>query len=199
MKKGIKKVILGCGLIILTWTILIIFVISVFDRIDNIEKTFKIPGKIKILVTKPGKYYLWNDFRTIFEGKTYVQDRILPHDMSFSLMQKKSQTTIPFIDDRSKNLIGDDEARASIGYFSITTPGEYELAITGDTAPRIFSWGREIFKTLSLWVVSLLFMFLEFALMGTGVALIVLGFRDEKEHYPLIYKLISYLLPFRSK
>lgn len=181
MKRGIKKITFGCGIIVLACTVLIIVMISVINRMYHIEKTFKIPGKIKILVTKPGKYYLWNDFRTIFEAKTYAQDRMLPHGMSFSLTAEKSKTSVPFIKDRSMDTIGDDEAKSSIGYFEIAIPGEYELSITGNTVPRIFSWGREILpRTLSLLFIFLPFIFLEFALTGMGAAFIFLGFRDVK-------------------
>jgi len=42
------------------------------------EVQSKVPGTQEVIIEKPGRYYLWNDFRTVYAGKSYDQSEHIP-------------------------------------------------------------------------------------------------------------------------
>ena len=81
MKKHTKQIISGVALLILGGIIIpvILFVPIIWGLIN--EKplaTFIVPTEIEVSIEKEGKYYLWNNYRAIFEGRTYSSPETLP-------------------------------------------------------------------------------------------------------------------------
>ena len=59
-----------------------------FSKFGKTDMTFKVPASLEIALTQSGKYYLWNNYLTIFDGQTYSQDKRLPDGMTFILKDK---------------------------------------------------------------------------------------------------------------
>lgn len=103
---------------------------------------FVIPAQIEVSIDKQGRYYVWNDYQTTFEGKTYVSSSGLPDNLAISLREKQTQTPLTFNSDLSIFLGFGKSLRSSIGYFEIVKPGVYSLEVSGETFPRVFSFGQ---------------------------------------------------------
>jgi hypothetical protein len=125
------------GIIFLTGGLfvpLIIWVV-VFISIYNNQSlsTFLIPAKVEISIEKEGRYYLWNNYETVFEGKIYSVDEDIPHEITISLIDKSGTKKSEFVPDFSTSSSNYGSNKKSIGYFDIDKPGQYFLEISGQT------------------------------------------------------------------
>ena len=68
MKRGIKTII--AGVVIFVFGAFVVPLLFIFPLIfgKSNEVQFKVPGTFEANAEKPGRYYLWNDFQTIYDG-----------------------------------------------------------------------------------------------------------------------------------
>jgi hypothetical protein len=190
MKKHTKQMLWG-GIIFVTGGLfapLIIWVV-VFISIFNNQSlsTFLIPAIVEISIEKEGRYYLWNDYETVFEGKTYSVDEEIPHDITISLMDKSGTKKSDIVPDFSTSSSSFGSNKKSIGYFDIDKPGPYLLEISGQTQPRVFSFGIEVLPLKRLAVILAIEAVFILAAIS-GFILVVIGlvnyFKDKKQTIP---------------
>lgn len=156
MKKPVKLLITGIALfvvggIILPCVLMVLIFIPLFTADPNIE--FLIPGSIEINVEEAGRYYVWNEYETIYEGKTYSKPKDLPDNLEISMQKKDGSLQLDFMGDHSIYMSSGSSSRKSIGYFQITEAGDYILDVQGETDSRVFSFGRshlDLFRFLLL-------------------------------------------------
>lgn len=156
MKKPVKLLISGIAIfivggIILPLVLMALIIIPVFRVDPNIE--FLIPGSIEINVEEAGRYYVWNEYETIYEGKTYSKPKDLPDDLRISMHKKDGALQLDFVGDRSISMSSGSSSRKSIGYFQITEAGDYVVDVQGESDQRVFSVGRshlDLFRFLLL-------------------------------------------------
>jgi putative Mn2+ efflux pump MntP len=177
MKKGVKKII-GGGLLFAIGVVLpFAFIIPIFFQED--DAILRAPGSVEITIDKPGRYYLWNNYSTVFEGRSYSFDKELPNGLSFSLIEEDSSSTIPMKSDLSISSASGSEKKSSIGYFKLMKPGQYTLSISGNTEERIFSFGESIFGNVVLFIGRIMIgVLLAVAAVVGALVLIVLGIID---------------------
>ncbi len=177
MKKGVKKLI-GGGILFVAGMILpFLFIVPLFFQNDDI--TFRVPGSVEIYIEEPGRYYLWNNYSTVFESRSYSFDKELPHGLSFSLIEKDSGSTIPMKSDSSISSESGNQKKSAIGYYELANPGEYTLSVSGNTENRVFSFGKSFFgKGILFFGGMILGMVLAFAAAIGALLLIIFGIID---------------------
>lgn len=109
------------------------------------DMQFLIPGSVEFTIEEPGKYYLWNDYRTIYEGETYSKPTELPDNLTISLRNEDWTVCVDIVPRNSISVSSFSSAKQSIGYFKIPEPGDYVLDVQGRCAPRVFSFGESGF------------------------------------------------------
>lgn len=146
-----------------------------------------IPGSMHISVQEPGKYYLWDDYETVFKGRTYFHPEGLPGGLRITLMKVDSNEHIEIVGDSSFTSKRGSSSRRSIGYFDLLK-GEYLLKVQGDTEPRVFSFGQSVFTTHFVLLVlgSVLFQFVGLGLTALGTIFVVRNGLSSRKQRPSV-------------
>jgi hypothetical protein len=114
------------------------------------EVQFRIPGTIQTTVEKPGRYYLWNDFRTVYEGKSYDRSERIPDGIEIRIHNSKGEL-LEFVGNTSISTSAGSSSKNSIGYVEVESPGKVSIEITGGNEERIFSFAESgLLKMLGL-------------------------------------------------
>ncbi|MCH9654878.1 MAG: hypothetical protein K0U86_02005 [Planctomycetes bacterium] len=175
MAPGLKTLVTGITLFILGMIVITMVIpILVYDLIDNRNgEQFKVPGITQVTIEEPGNYYLWNDYQTVFEGKSYTQSKTLPDGMEFKIRNQATGKFFNFVTDLSISSNRGMSSSNSIGYVEIPAPVKIEIEVVGGTEDRIFSFARSVFTThLALIVCGAL---LSMAICFIGCGLVVWG------------------------
>lgn len=116
------------------------------------EKQFKVPGTAMVSVNKPGQYYLWNDHKTIFEGKSYICSEDIPDGVEMKISNSDTGETFEFVSSSPISYSRGDNSKKSIGYIKAEDPVKVSIEIAGLKDERVFSFSRSIFAEM-LWVI----------------------------------------------
>jgi len=92
-------------------------------------------------VEKPGKYVLWDDFHTAYEGKIYNASDSLPDGMKIQVLDAEGHL-IRFMSDEAISVSGSGTTKRSIGYVELASAGKVSVEVTGSNEERIFSFKR---------------------------------------------------------
>jgi len=177
MKKGIKKIVSGGMAFVIGMALPLALFIPILFQDDNI--IFRAPGSVEISIVEPGRYYLWNNYVSVFEGRSYSLGPELPNGLTFSLTEKDSGSTVPIKSDLSISSQIGNQKKSSIGYFELTNPGQYILKVSGNTEERVFSFGESLFgNSLQLFGGIIIGFLLGFVTTVGGLLLIVFGVID---------------------
>ena len=141
MKPGIKTIITG-GVIFLVgaFVVPLLFVLSLLKAHEQ-ETQFKIPGTIEVALKEPGRYYLWNDFRTVYNGKSYDRPESTPDGIEIRI-RDASGHQLQFVSDASISMSSGASSKKSIGYIEVEHPGEVTVEVKGGSDERIFSFSQ---------------------------------------------------------
>jgi hypothetical protein len=186
MKPGIKTIITGAVVFVVGAFVapLLILLSLVLGQPHDLQ--FKVPGTAETSVDAPGRYYLWNDYRTVFDGKNYDQSQNIPNGMEFRIRDAEGRQ-LQFI---SAGLISTSSGRSSkqsIGYVEVTGPGKIEIQVTGGDEERVFSFSRSGFLKLIAVIlggfgVSMLAGLTGFVLIIWGLVKLVKGNKSGKQN-----------------
>lgn len=150
MKRGVKTIIAGVVLFI-TGAVFVpvaCILLLIFNRSNDVQ--FKVPGTKEINIEKPGRYYLWNDYQTIYHGKSYSRSKHIPDGMEIKIRDADG-APLSFIADTSISSEDNGLAENSIGYVEVKSPGKVEIEISGGNEERIFSFApSNILKIVGL-------------------------------------------------
>ena len=186
MKKGVKKIIGGGVLFLLGMTVPLVIIIPIFFQEDDM--ILLSPGAVEISVGQTGRYYLWNNYSTVFEGRSYSASKELPDGFLFALTENSSGQKVPLQTDLSISSECWGHKKSSVGYFEVKNPGQYILDISGNTEDRVFSFGKSVFGNIFLFAGKMILgMLFAFAATVGAIVFIVLGIidlaRDSKSTY----------------
>jgi hypothetical protein len=109
---------------------------------------FAVPGETNLEVQRPGKYVLWNETQTIFQGQVFSFSPDLPNGMKIELTDLKTSNAIPMTADTSTSMSSSQESRHSVGYFEITEPGKYRVKVDGQFPQRVFYFRESLLRQL---------------------------------------------------
>jgi uncharacterized Tic20 family protein len=105
---------------------------------------FLVPGSLSVHVTEPGAYVLWDELKTMYQGKSYANSEELPGGMEIKVRDTASGRVLPFGPSLGgRETIGQVE-RKTIGEISIDRPGEYRIDVAGSFPERIFYLRRSL-------------------------------------------------------
>jgi hypothetical protein len=173
MKKSTVSIILGVGLL-LGGSFFIPFS-TVWQMMNNRPPSvaFKIPGGTTFQANQAGRYYLWNNYRTLFNGTSYNLGQALPNGIHIEITDSTTGSKLNLIGSASISVTSGSSSKTSIGYVDINQPCLLQLQVSGHTEPRIFSFGRSRFGELikSIILTALLTIL---SIIG-GITLIIVG------------------------
>jgi uncharacterized membrane protein len=139
--------------------VIIIWFVARFDG----GARFVVPGSHVITVEKAGKQVIWNDYRTVFQGRSYSASEQLPDGLHIRVTEAATGKDVDIEPDRGASSKTSAAERVSIASFE-AVPGRYTIAVEGNFPPRVFSVGPsfllQLFGTIALAVAA---MFLGFA------------------------------------
>lgn len=141
MKPGIKSIIAGVTLFLLGAFVFPLLIILPVILGESDEVQFKVPGEAEISVEKPGRYYLWNDFRTVHEGKSYNRPEDIPDGIEIRVQNSKGEA-LEFVGDTSISSSSGSSSKNSIGYVEVQNPGQLRVEVSGGNEDRIFSFSQ---------------------------------------------------------
>ena len=138
MKAGVKQIIVGVvvfgmGAICVPFVIVLTLV---RDSVDLLE--FEVPGAAIAFVDTPGRYYLWHDYQTVYDGRTYHNPIGLPDGLMIEITQQGGMP-LDFVSDPHTRFSSIGRARQSIGYVELSKAGQVTIDVTGEAESRIFS------------------------------------------------------------
>ena len=129
------------------------------DRSPPVQ--FAAPGHKEIVVREPGDYTLWNDYQTVFEGKSYyTSSNSLPNGLEIKLLKKDTGQVQEMKSRLHEYVTTPSTASRSVGRFTLQEPGTYELSITTQTPHSlVFSFSKD-------WMLEFFGKLFGFALLG---------------------------------
>ena len=135
------------------------------------ERQFIIPGTTKVEIQKPGRYYLWNDFQTVFDGKSYNRSKSIPDGLEIAIMNEEGKD-LQFTSETSISSSSGSSSKNSIGFVEVSNPSSLTVSVSGGSDERVFSFSESgILKLLGLifggFGLSILL-----ALAGVGISIL---------------------------
>ena len=145
MKTGLKTIILGVILFVLGGVTFPVVIIVPLFLDDAINQQFSIPGMIQVVIKEPGRYYLWNNHQTIFNGTIYNRSEDLPDGIEISITDSTTGIPFNFFESSSISFSSGHSAKKSIGYIEVGNPTRVQVDIRGGDENRIFSFSQATF------------------------------------------------------
>ena len=111
-----------------------------FSTISAFEgEPFRVPGKHTFELEQPGKYIIWNDVSTVFDGQRYLFPDELATEITVIVIGEDQQQRIPVEDATGASERGPTTTRYSLFSFEIDNPGTYTVIVKNLGANRIFT------------------------------------------------------------
>jgi uncharacterized membrane protein len=130
--------------------LLVLNLVSKFDAGDQ----FIVPGSHAFVVEQPGKHLVWNDFRTVFQGRAYDVPERLPDGLIIRVTETASGKPVEVSSSRGASSKTAEAERVSIASFEAATPGRYEIVVEGGFDPRVFSVGPNVLPQLFMTILA---------------------------------------------
>ena len=134
---------IAVGSVVACAALIVMFIAS----LEN-DARFVAPGSHAITVQKPGKQIIWNDYRTVFGGRSYDVPEQLPDGLSIRVTEAETGKDVDIVASRGASSKTAEADRLSIAAFEAERPGRYTITIMGDFPPRVFSVGPEFLVQL---------------------------------------------------
>lgn len=98
----------------------------------------KVPGTITAVVDSPGRYYVWDNHATMFDGQRVQYTSDWPKDAKVVVCDSSGEE-LEFVPDASQNWSIGNNGKTSIGYIDVPTPTAIRLVIDGVGGERIIT------------------------------------------------------------
>lgn len=173
MKFGTKILLTGILLTIAgIFVVPYLFIMPLFES-KYPEITFKAPGEETIEVIAPGRYYLWNDYQTFFDGQAYNNSKQLPSGTRIKIMDDESGKEMTFVSDSAISLSVGNKAQNSIGYVEVTDEKSLKIEVSQNSEERILTFAKSRFMDIVGTLISTgIFATI---LASSGIAMIIWG------------------------
>lgn len=154
MKLGTKRIIGGACLLVLAAAITPAAIAYHLLRADPSSQQFQAPGVMDIDVQQPGRYYVWNEYQTIYEGRVYDRSEELPDGMQITITKRPSGKSIALVGRQSISSSSGPSSKRSIGYIDLETPASLRIEVSGLDDERVIGFSRSRIKMILLWIVA---------------------------------------------
>jgi hypothetical protein len=136
--------------------------------------SFFAPGEASITITKPGHYTLWYEISTFIDGQFMSFPENLPSGTSIKILKQPEGAAVPLHSGGFTSMEAGSARRVSVGQLTFSSPGQYQVAVTGFNEKRAFYLddAKLIRSFMNVMVCGLLSML--FALASIGSAAYVL-------------------------
>lgn len=148
MRRGLKTTITGGLLFLLGGFVVPLLLVLVVVSHHEPETQFKVPGQTEVMVKEPGRYYLWHDYQTVYQGRNYTQSGDIPDGLTIQVHDANGRE-LPFVSDRSISSSNNGSTRKSIGYVAVAQPETLTVQVSGSAQDLIFSFSQ--FRLLRLF------------------------------------------------
>ena len=166
MRRGVKTVATGGSLVLIG---IIVFALTIFslNRGDSSEAQFMVPATFRVETKESGRYWLWDNYRTTFEGQKFQRNRSFPADLEVNI-RDSGGVLLEFVRDDSKGWNVGNHSKAGIGYVDIQAIGEVSIEVLGSSDDeRVLSFSKsELLQALGR----------TFLFLGVSVVSGLLGF-----------------------
>jgi hypothetical protein len=142
MKTGVKTIIAGAILFVLGAFVVPLAIILPLIFGDSNEIQFKVPGSTQIVIEEPGRYYMWNDYQTVFYGKSYNRSESIPDGIEIRIMNASTGELFDFVSDTSISSSRGSSSKNTIGYIEVQSPSTVEVEVAGGEEERVFSFSE---------------------------------------------------------
>jgi hypothetical protein len=109
----------------------------------------KVPGTVTAEVDAAGRYYVWDNHRTMFGGERVQYSADWPDDAKVSVRDADG-TELEFVADTSQNWSIGNHEKTSIGYFDVPAGTSLQLDIDDTGRDRIVTVSNRTMKQ-ELW------------------------------------------------
>lgn len=182
MKPGLKTLIAGVLFFILGGIVIPVFLIFSLFFNESSNHQFLVPGAQEVTVSEVGRHYLWNDYQTIYGGKSFSRSEDIPDGLEITVADESGKV-LAFIGDTSTSFSSGNNSKNSIGYVEVGDPGKLLVFVSGNFEERVFSFSQSLFMKRFLTTIGggLLAFLLAFTGLGLGVWGIVKLIRNKTE------------------
>lgn len=165
MRPGVRTMVTGVILFVLGAVVVPGACILALVRLDGVEKQFAIPGSTRVEILEPGRYSLWSNHKTVFQGRVYNRSEDLPDGIQIKIRNGDTGELLDFVADGAYSSSGTGSSKRSIGYIETQGPVTIQIEVTGGNEERVFSFSRSFLS--DIWII------LGLALGGSCLSLIV--------------------------
>lgn len=172
MRDWKSKIATGIGIALIGALLVPALLLTPVADMPDEEVRFLAPGEATLDVAAPGRFHLWHEYRSRFDGRRYEADDRLPIGTVIEVRQReRSLEAVPT--DRIRTEFG-DSASVSVARIDVPAAGPVSLSVRyRDGRPRVLSLSRftlgDWAKAIGLSVVSMLIG------GGAGLALLIVG------------------------
>jgi len=99
---------------------------------------FRVPGELTLELEKPGKYVIWSETSTFFEGRRHLFPDEIPPGMSVMVMDEKSGQALQVSEAMGSTERVGNNSRFSILSFEIHHAGTYTVIVENLDPERVF-------------------------------------------------------------
>jgi hypothetical protein len=165
MKSSIAMIIVGAALVLAGVAVPICLLSQIIKQGSHSQDNeFKVPGTAQITAVNPGRYYLWNDYQTVFEGKSYDRSEKVPDGFEVHIRDSAGHE-LQFFSETSAMWGAGSVQKKSIGYVEVQQPGKLEISVSNLSQERILSFSQ----------LGLMSLFLDVVGIGASIVLGVFG------------------------
>ena len=132
-----RTTIAGTGIIIVG---IVIFGFTLVRLMNGapLEPVTKVPGTVKVKVLTPGRYYVWDNHWTTFEGKKTKYDDDWPGDATV-MVRDSTGKALDFVPDSSQSWTIGNSGKTSAGYIDVPNESTLQVDIDHVRHERIVS------------------------------------------------------------
>lgn len=144
----------------------VLAVMAVVDAFRGAGKSFSVPGETTITVARPGDYTLWQEDRTLVDGRLRTFPETLPSGLTVEVTRVPEGTPVEVRPYWGATMTTPSASRRSVAAMTFTAPGDYRVAVPGLEEERLFYIGEDvILRTIQTVLLC----------GGTGLLLILAG------------------------
>lgn len=140
---------------------------------DTLNEQFLIPGELELHVDTPGRYTLWNDYKTVFDGKTHNHGYSIPGGLEITLTDADGEKIEFQTSGGNTTVTMGRTTKNNIGSVNITEPKTIQISVQGDVPERVFSFAQS--RMREIMGHSLLFIGIALPIGILGLVLAVIG------------------------
>lgn len=130
-----------------------------------LDQQFKVPGTLSAEIHSPGRYYVWDNHWTMFNGERYQYPADCPENAQI-IVREETDVELPFVPDTSQNWSIGNHEKTSIGYVDLTASTTLRLEVDSVGRDRIFTVSSRTMKQ-ELWA--------SLGGLGVGLFAVVVG------------------------